>query len=234
MWSAEPCDQIVPKDPFLDPHGFVKALAVIHLIKPHSHAYSLPHPTVPLANPTSASGPSMAIASPTGGPGATFLTRELIETIQSHYDKARQSESYKVHRVLKNKLDDLATDLRTHVTDGGGLTTTTLSVTSDLATFARCAVTSKDAPPSLRYLWTGRPGYAEKKRREKETVWSDGEREERDRDRVGEKEGVSKDGREKDERDREKDKEGNLARFGDDGERLWSGRMQRKIESWAA
>ena len=157
-----------------------------------------------------------------------------MESVQAHYHKARQSESYKVHRVLKNKLDDLATDLRTHTTENGGSTATSLSVTSDLATFARCAVTSKDAPPSLRYLWTGRPGYAEKKRREKEAVWSDGEREDKDRDRLGDKDGIWRDGREKDERDRERDREANLARSGDEGERLWSGRMQRKIESWAA
>ena len=163
-----------------------------------------------------------------------FLTRGLIETIQSHYDKARQSESYKVHRVLKNKLDDLATDLRTHGTESGGSTTTSLSVTSDLAAFARCAVTSKDAPPSLRYLWTGRSGYAEKKRREKEQVWSDGERDERDKDKAGDKDGFWKDGRERDERHRDRDKDGQ-ARSGDElPERLWSGRMQRKIESWAA
>ena len=106
-----------------------------------------------------------------------YLSQDLIQSIQSQYDKARQSESYKVHRVLKNKLDDLATDLRTHVSEGStGPAATSLSVTSDLAAFARCAVTSKDAPPSLRYLWTGRPGHAEKKRREKEPPWSDGER----------------------------------------------------------
>ena len=65
-------------------------------------------------------------------------------------------------------------------------------------------------------------------------MWSDGEREDKDRDRLGDKDGIWRDGREKDERDRERDREANLARSGDEGERLWSGRMQRKIESWAA
>lgn len=162
-----------------------------------------------------------------------FLSLELIETIESHYEKSRQSESYKVHRVLKNKLDDLATDLRTHVTESSGTTTAaTLSITSDLAAVARCAVTSKDAPQSLRYLWTGRPGHAEKKRREKETLWSDGEhdREDKERNKDREKDIPVKEGKDKDGRDRERDRE---ARSCDEGDRPWGGRMQRKIESWA-
>ena len=115
---------------------------------------------------------------------------------------------------------------------------TSLSVTSDLAAFARCAVTSKDAPPSLRYLWTGRPGHAEKKRREKEPPWSDGERDDKDRDkdrdRAGDKEADSEHARGKGDRERERDKDGIHARSGDEGERLWSGRMQRRIEAWTA
>lgn len=43
----------------------------------------------------------------------TFLTQALINAVQSAYDKSKQSDSYKVHKVLINKLDDLATDLRT-------------------------------------------------------------------------------------------------------------------------
>ena len=157
-----------------------------------------------------------------------FLSQPLIEAIELQYEKSRQSESYKVHRVLKNKLDDLAMDLRTHAVETGGTTATTLSITSDLAAFARCAVTSKDAPQTLRYFWTGRPGYAEKKRREKEAVWSDGERErERDdgeKERDGERDGGSRD---KDERDRDKE-----TKSGDEGERPWSDRVQRKVERW--
>ncbi len=132
--------------------------------------------------------------------------------------------------MLKNKLDDLATDLRTHASDGGGTNASTLSVTADLSAFVRCVVSTKDAPQSLRYLWTGRPGHAEKKRREKEAVWSDGEREREDREkeRDGERDAV-KESKDKEERDRE-------PRSGDEGESVkpWSGRMQRKIESWAA
>ncbi|KAH9943422.1 uncharacterized protein BXZ73DRAFT_40322 [Epithele typhae] len=226
---------VVPRDPFLEPLAFVKALAGINLAKSHSYPHLLSHPASPIPSSASTASSSTAIASPTSNPSVKFLSQALMESIKTHYEKARQSESYKVHRVLKNKFDGLTTDLRTTATESGGPTATSLSVTSDLAAFARNAVTSKDAPPSLRYLWTGRPGHAEKKRREKEAVWSDGEREDRDKDKIGEKESAWKDGREKDERDREKDKDGNLVRSGDEGERpLWSGRMQRKIESWAA
>ncbi|TBU49553.1 hypothetical protein BD309DRAFT_947112 [Dichomitus squalens] len=231
---------VVPKDPFLDPIAFVKALTAFYHKSQQSSSHShLVLPTTPtIASSSIGSSNSGSPVPPLLGPSASppsvvFLTQSLIETIEAHYEKSRQSESYKVHRVLKNKLDDLATDLRTHGTESGGPTTvTTLSVTTDLAALARCATTSKDAPQSLRYLWTGRAGHAEKKRREKEAVWSDGEREreEKERERDGEKDVLSKDGRDKDERDRDSHRE---ARSGDEWDRPWGGRMQRKIESWA-
>ena len=231
---------MVPKDPFLEPIAFVKALAAFYhkTQSSSSHSHFLPptSPTVPsTSNGSSNSGLPVppTLGSSASPPNAVFLTQSLIESIESHYEKSRQSESYKVHRVLKNKLDDLATDLRTHATESGsGTTATTLSVTTDLAAFARCAVVSKDAPQSLRYLWTGRPGHAEKKRREKETVWSDGERErdEKEKDKDGEKDALGKEGRDKDDRDRDRDRE---AKSGDEWDRPWGGRMQRKIESWA-
>ncbi|KAM5540531.1 hypothetical protein V8D89_005989 [Ganoderma adspersum] len=231
---------VVPKDPFLEPTAFVKALSVFHSKThpqtSHSHLIPPPSPTMPLGSNGSSSTASPAPPTPSsafGSGNVVFLTPELIETIESHYGKSRQSDSYKVHRVLKNKLDDLATDLRTHVTEnGGGTNATTLSVTSDLAAIARCAVTSKDAPQSLRYLWTGRPGHAENKRREKEALWSDGERDrdDKDKDKDGEKDVLGKEGKDRDERDRERDRE---ARSCDEGDRPWSGRVQRKIESWA-
>ena len=167
---------MVPKDPFLEPIAFVKALAAFYhkTQSSSSHSHFLPptSPTIPSSsNGSSNSGLPVppTLGSSASPPNTVFLTQSLIESIESHYEKSRQSESYKVHRVLKNKLDDLATDLRTHVTESGGATNaTTLSVTSDLAAIARCAVTSKDAPQSLRYFWTGRPGHAEKQRREQQ------------------------------------------------------------------
>ncbi|KAI0352939.1 hypothetical protein OH77DRAFT_1459472 [Trametes cingulata] len=237
---------VVPKDPFLEPEGFLRALATVHPSKAHPHSHSphshglhhhRSHATSPISPTSTGISPTAVGQSPlpdsTAGP--VYLTQALIESIESQYEKARQSESYKVHRVLKNKLDDLATDLRTHASDGGSTTANTLSVTADLSAFVRCVTSTKDAPQSLRYLWTGRPGQAEKKRREKEAVWSDGEREreEREKERDGEKDGAGKDGREKEDRDKERDKE---YRSGDEGDfvKPWSGRVQRKIESWAA
>lgn len=152
-----------------------------------------------------------------------------MEAIHSAYEKkARQNESYKVHRVLKSKLDDLASDLRTGTDSGGGGDGSSASgvvPTADMATFVKVVVgSSKDAPHSLRYLWTGRPEEVGRKRREKEAVWSDAEREEREKD--GERDGV------KDARD-ERDKE--MRSSGDESEaKPWPGRVQRKIESWAA
>ncbi|EIW61941.1 uncharacterized protein TRAVEDRAFT_70176 [Trametes versicolor FP-101664 SS1] len=231
---------VVPKDPFLDPSGFLRGLATLHTSKahPHSHGHHpQSHASSPISPPTSAAAFPPSIAQPPAfspNLSAVFLTQPLIELIQSQYEKVRQSESYKVHRVLKNKLDDLATDLRTHASDGGGTNASTLSVTADLSAFVRCVVSTKDAPQSLRYLWTGRPGHAEKKRREKEAVWSDGEREREDREkeRDGERDAV-RESKDKEERDKERDRE---PRSGDEGDfaKPWSGRMQRKIESWAA
>ncbi|PIL37168.1 hypothetical protein GSI_00860 [Ganoderma sinense ZZ0214-1] len=231
---------VVPKDPFLEPMAFVKALSVFHSKThpqtSHTHLAPPPSPTIPSGSNGSSSTASPAPPTPNSAFSSgnmTFLTPELIETIESHYEKSRQSESYKVHRVLKNKLDDLATDLRTHVTESGGTTNaTTLSVTSDLAAVARCAVASKDAPQSLRYLWTGRPGHAGKKRREKEAPWSDVERDRdnKEQEKDGGKDVLGKEGKDKDERDKERDRE---ARSCDEGDRPWGGRMQRKIESWA-
>lgn len=155
----------------------------------------------------------------------------------------RQNESYKVHRVLINKLDDLAADLRTSA-DSEDMDTgaaSGLNPTADLTAFIKVVVgSSKDAPPSLRYFWTGRPEEVRKKRQEKEAVWSDGEREREGRQREeGEKEGGGKDGRDKDGREREKyqrgrDREKDLKSSDDEGDtKPWSGKVQRKLESWA-
>ncbi|KAI0638204.1 hypothetical protein C8Q77DRAFT_1187759 [Trametes polyzona] len=238
---------VVPKDPFLDPSGFLRGLATLHSSKAHPHSHNShshahhhhSHASSPTSPSNSVATSTTAVAQPPAlspNSSSVYLTQALIELIESQYEKVRQSESYKVHRVLKNKLDDLATDLRTHASDTGGTNASTLSVTADLSAFVRCVVSTKDAPQSLRYLWTGRPGHAEKKRREKEAVWSDGERErdERERDRDGERD-AGKDGRDRQDKDneREKDRE---PRSGDEGDfvKPWSGRMQRKIESWAA
>ncbi|KAH9951569.1 hypothetical protein B0H21DRAFT_716557 [Amylocystis lapponica] len=244
----------VPKDPFVDPQAFTKALTAFLSSKPHSHTHSHSHtlsltpsplPSVN-ASPNMSSVPSSTHTSPVAP--AVFLTQLLIQFIQSAYNKKmRQNESYKVHRVLINKLDDLATDLRTTGADSsvGNNAASSVNPTTDLGAFVKVVVgSSKDAPQSLRYLWTGRPGEVGKKRREKEAVWSDAEREREEREREKEKEGERANGgksvREKDGRevDRDKEKEKDVRSSEDEGDltggKPWSGRVQRKIESWAA
>ena len=140
-----------------------------------------------------------------------------------------------MHRVLISKLDDLATDLRTTATSGvnaihtHGVDLASMDPTADLGVFVKAIIGNpKDAPKSLRYLWTGRPGQAKKKRKEKDSFWSDGEKEREERETEKEL-GSRYDGRR---HDRERDKSDSS----DDEEsgRAWSGRMQRKIEHWAA
>lgn len=160
-----------------------------------------------------------------------FLHHAVVEAINAAHDKGKQNESYKVHRVLINKLDDLATDLRTSSDPDGGKGlfgwASNLNPTSDLGKFVKIiTANTKDGPPSVRYLWTGRPGDVARKRREREAVWSEGEEKERERD-IEEKE------QEKTDKERERE-----VKSSEDEDFMggipWSGRMQRKLEAWAA
>lgn len=218
--------QIVPKDPFVDPYTFVKAITSFATPKAHSHVHtlSLPHHFV-----TS----NVSIYSTTSPisqlPQAVFLTRTVVDSIDAAYDKAKQSDTYKVHRVLISKLDDLATDLRTNPDPGGGKGlfgwANTLKATTDLETLVKVVLDNpKAGSTSLRYLWTGRPGEVARKRKEKEAIWSEGEEKERGKEIERE---------EKEREKNEKEKERDIKSSDDDGERPWSGRVQRKIESWA-
>lgn len=134
----------------------------------------------------------------------------VIAALNAAHDKFKQTESFKVHRVLKNKLDDLTTDLRATPNDGTG-SSHSLGATSDLNVFVKAVLSdTKDGAVSLRYLWSGRPLDIHKRRKEK--VQSDGERDD-ELDKYERIDGKSTD---------------------DEPEFHWSGRMQRKIESWAA
>ncbi|CCM01577.1 uncharacterized protein FIBRA_03637 [Fibroporia radiculosa] len=245
----------VPKDPFLDPQGFTRALAACQMAKPHGPNLALtPSPRAsspPARNPSPNPTSTIPSSNPSPLPPTVYLSHQFVESIQSAYEKkTRQTEPYKVHRVLINKLDDLASDLRTGTSTGsdaeggGSAAASVLNPTADLGAFVRVVVgNSRDAPHSLRYLWTGRLEETDKKRREKEALWSDTERdrEERDRERDGEKDGRGRDiwdkgwrekGKDRDELSRERE----VRSSGDESESLkpWSGRVQRKIESWAA
>lgn len=212
---------------------FLKALATFQpASKTHGHSYSLSfsHPSSSHSTPQPPNQlfpSSNSNTSPVGqaqAQGVIFLTQSIVMATQIAYEKLKQNESYKVHRVLINKLDDLATDLRTtsntpESTSRSGNTFST--PTTDLGEFVKAAVlggSAKDGAPSLRYLWTGRPEEVGKKRREKEFLSEpeDGDkRDGKDRAGVGDKDVKSS------------EDEGELGR-------PWSGRMQRKIESWTA
>ena len=202
--------------------AFVKSLTSFTSAKAvhqHAHALSL----------TQFNLPQMAPYSNTSSPvQLIYLSQTVIEAINAAYDKAKQSEGYKVHRVLINKLDDLATDLRTNPENAGrGLFgwASNLTPTTDLAKLVKViSESSKDTAPSLRYLWTGRPAELMKKRKEKEAVLSEGEEKEREREQE----------REDKERDRfERDRD-NMKSSDDEEDGIpWSGKVQRKIESWA-
>ncbi|KZT71574.1 hypothetical protein DAEQUDRAFT_763797 [Daedalea quercina L-15889] len=252
----------VPKDPFLDPHNFTRALTAFQSPQRHGHghshsvsvSYSPRAPSPPCTTSPSKAHFSTAAPStvPSPTPPVAYLSQALVEAVQSAYDrKARPTESYKVHRVLISKLDDLVDDLRS-AGDGDGAAAgqgaSAVNPTADLAALVRLVVASsaKDAPSSLRYLWTGRPDDVGKKRREKEAVWSDGEREREEKD--FERDGKENREREKDkdrdrdrgprDKDREKereDRERDVRSSGDESETYKPvRRVQRKIESWAA
>ena len=183
--------QDVPKDPFVDPYGFLKSITAFATPKVHHghvHTLSLPHHFV-----ASNAGMYLTSSAPPS-PQAVFLTRPIVESISGAYDKAKQSESYKVHRVLINKLDDLATDLRTNPDPGGagkGLFgwASSLKPTTDLDKFVRAiSQNAKSGCASLRYLWSGRPSEVERKRKEKEAVLSEEEEKEREKGMEREKE----------------------------------------------
>lgn len=189
----------------------------------HAHSLSLPHHFV-------TSNVSMYSTPPVPPPTQTvFLNRPVIEAINTAYDKAKQNESYKVHRVLINKLDDLATDLRANPEPGQaskGLFgwAASLKPTTDLEKFVGVIKSnSKAGCGSLRYLWSGRPSEVDRKRKEKEAIWSEGEEKEREK-------GLEKEAKERERYDKERD----VKSSDDEGEYGWSGRVQRKIENWTA
>lgn len=149
----------------------------------------------------------------------------------------RQGEAYKVHRVLKSKLDDLATDLRT--ADGPGSGITGLKPTTDLGAIVKTILSGtsgKEGAASLRHLWSGRPEQIGRKRKEREAVWSEGEREDGEREWKEREKQEAKANKERDKTERERERDAKST--DDDGDYLggrpWGGRMQRKIENWTA
>lgn len=190
--------KLVPKDPFIEPHILVSALYAFQ-----HHAKN---------SPNSSSDKS----------GFVPLTLPLLRAIETAYGKSRQTEQFKVHKVLLNKLDDLTTDLRAAGAErdgdldhgmGAGMATGT----ARLSVLVKCVLANrKDGAPSVRWLWTARAEQAARKRRER--VLSDAERDAEDKTAAA---AAAADVKSTDDE-------------GDDVNPVpWPNRVQKKIESWA-
>jgi len=189
--------QLAPKDPFIEPHALVSAF------------YAFQHNAKNSPNPSSEKSDFVP------------LTLSLFRAIETAYLKSRQTEPFKVHKVLLNKIDDLKTDLRTSGAerdgdfgDGAGMGQDMCTGTARLDVFVKSVLTNrKEGASSVRWLWTARAEQAERKRRER--VLSDTEKDAED------KAAAVADAKSTD----------------DEGDEVnaipWSGRMQKKIESWA-
>jgi len=176
--------QVVPRDPFFEPRPFVSSLASFHYSS-RNNSHPLPQPSSNIA---------------------------LIEAINAAHDRFKQSESFKVHRVLKSKIGDLTTDLRT--TPNQNPPTINVGTTSNLSAFVTGVMSGgKDVSSTLRYLWSGR--VLELKIQRGGGINSDGEREE-------DFETTKLDGKSTDE---EHEFPSGIH---------WSGRVQRKIGSWTS
>ncbi|KAI0320823.1 hypothetical protein OF83DRAFT_1102938 [Amylostereum chailletii] len=197
--------QVLPKDPLVDTQSFLHAVSTFQ-------------------NSRLCISPSHSLT--------PYLTADTVDAIDAAYDKSRQRETFKVSRALKTKLDDLTADLLTStapaITAGSATAHGYLSAdaTLDIGEFARMMEKrGKVSVPSLRYLWTGRPGHMDKNVREKEKLWSDAEKErekEREREREREKE-----------REKEKEVGERLDEFSADDDTDRMKKVQKKLESWA-
>ncbi|KAI0269158.1 hypothetical protein BC834DRAFT_967810 [Gloeopeniophorella convolvens] len=129
---------LIPKDPFLDPQGFIKAVCAFQ----DSRLFSPSSPTI-----------------------QPFLADDVIDAIDAAYSKARTTEPYKVHRVLLNKLDDLTTEMRTSSGATNDISEATADI-DQFIRFAETKA-SKDGVPSLKYLWSGRAEVLAVKRKDR-------------------------------------------------------------------
>lgn len=200
----------VPKDPFVQPRQFMRTISAFasqraRQLRPQDSTGSTStSPPNPLTSPYSSAAPLSPLV----------LTDALLKRIDTVYEKVRSSESYKVHRVILNKLDDITTATTSAFASSGGrgrggrehapslsltslasaVTGTNLDGVMDLTVDLGAFVTKigllrgKDGAPSLRYLWAGRFDQLDRVRAE--AAWSDVER-----DEVRERSGERSDGR---------------------------------------
>lgn len=104
----------------------------------------------------------------------------MIQNVNLTYSKANKAEPYKVHRVLKNKIDDLttvSTSLANNLNANLRSPTDPLPLhgqghsqygydteTTDLDGLVKILQSNRhDLPHTLRDLWTGRPGHHREK-----------------------------------------------------------------------
>src|SRR5258708_39254040 len=78
----------MPKDPFGEPLWFLHAIADFQRMSTSSFPYR---------------------SNQANDNQVHFIDYDIIERVNLAYAKLRQAEPYKVHRVLKNKIDDLTT-----------------------------------------------------------------------------------------------------------------------------
>lgn len=173
-------------------------------------------------SPPSANTSAHSITLPTAS--TTYLDVPLLRKIDVSYEKARSSETYKVHRVILNKLDDITTATTSAISSGGvGANVSAFNMdctdtTADLPAFVKkiSNTHSKDMASSLKSVWTGRVEQLAKKRRQ--ILYAD---DEEGRDQSKCREETRSDGRSTDD-------EGDIS-----GRLQWSKSVHRKIESWA-
>ncbi|KAF6762132.1 hypothetical protein DFP72DRAFT_957982 [Ephemerocybe angulata] len=103
----------VPKDPFVYPYAFSLSLKS-YLQHASTAASNSPVPPAPAFTVTqmapfvvSGFAPAPPSASVVKLPIGAALTHEIVEHIDSTYEKAKSSDNKRVRRVLKGKLDDL-------------------------------------------------------------------------------------------------------------------------------
>jgi hypothetical protein len=111
-------EQVIPRDPFLNSEGFATGLG--HYIQStnlslpgHSspHLYNLYPSHYPFHHSrtnTASTIPSVGSTAPNTDPlqhGYPNLTRTLVENISAAYDRFRQNDARKMHKVIWNKLD---------------------------------------------------------------------------------------------------------------------------------
>lgn len=246
---------VVPKDPFLQPRQFSRALAAF--VNQHLRQMSTPGLSSPQSD-------ELGIAAPMGFTHVqhAYLNRVLLGRIDAAFAKQRSSDAYKVHRVLFSRLDDITT-----------ATTNALATATSSTTRSRAASQNVEGP-SLQQVSSGATSGAALSAKDRDVqsdlfdgtpdlssfisrvvgargrdtylapsiryLWS-GRLDQYDQKRQEGRWADAEKEREEDIREREREKsdsdEDGLASVPSGGNsafpRPWGNRMQKKIESWA-